>query len=113
MELPFPEELLVTSFVYSEYLGAHPVTQDGQYGEPQQITMARIDNSAVYSRDSNQTKVVADAVIFCYADYTTPYLAFKEQSEVVYRDKVYIIQKVVEVLDIDVDRVWSYELEVL
>lgn len=113
MELPIPEEMLITSFVYLEHQGENSPTQDVEYGEPIGITRARIDDSAVFSRDSTQSKVVADAVIFCYADYTTPFPAFKEQSVIIYRNKELVIKKVVEVLDVEVERVWSYELEVL
>lgn len=113
MLLRIPEALLVTSFVYLGFEGRDPITQDNRHAKPIGVTKARIDTSTVYSRDTTQTTVVANGVIFCYADYTTPYLTFKEQSVIIYRDKEYVIQKVIEVLDIDSDRIWAYELEVL
>ena len=83
-----------------------------QYKEPVTIEMCRIDRNTVFSRDTNEDKVVADAVIFTYADHTEPFIEFREQSKVTYDNKAKFITKVVYVSEPYSNKPFAYELEV-
>lgn len=107
-----PIEFLVHSFSYEEYLDDDDY-QKPIYAKPVEVSLCRIDNNVVYSRDKTQAQIVADAVIFCYADSTVNFRAFKEQSKVTFGGSNKIIKKVVEISDVATSRVWAYELEVL
>lgn len=106
--------MLVDSFMYYEYGGdGDGIWQGEEYAEPVEISNVRIDRSTHYSRDNMQTKIVAEAIIFCYASHTKPLKGFKEQSKVSYDGKEYIINKVVMNKEPFADKVWSYELELI
>lgn len=105
-------DVLVHSFDYYELEGVDQYHQSS-YKEKQTIDKCRIDYSTVFSRDSNENKVVAEAIIFCFASDTTPFLHFKEQSKVVFDDTDYVIQKVVPIAQPYSSELFSYELEVI
>lgn len=104
--------LLIDSFTYEEYEGKdryHNIT----YKEPIEIEHVRIDNSRVYSRDGNSVAVVAEGIIFCYAEHTTPFMMFKEKSRVVIDGREATIEKVVPISQPYSKDLFSIELEVL
>ena len=110
--LRVPKHMLVDEFNYSEYIGIgrekKPV-----YSEAITVKYTRIDRQTVFSRDTNDTKVVARAVIFCYADHTTPFKPFKEQSLVEFDGKKHTVTNVIPIKHWVLDKVWAYELEVI
>ena len=103
---------LVDSFVYYEYLKNDEFGKS-IYSDPVTINNVRVDYSTQFTRDKTESKVIANAVIFCFASATTPFLAFKEQSKVTMDGKEYVIQKVVTNKEPYNDTLWSYELEVI
>lgn len=103
---------LIDSFIYEEYEG------EGDYNKPsykdsEEIENVRIDRSAIYSRDKNQTQILAEGIIFCYASATTPFKDFVEQSRVTFDGKEHIIEKAIPIKELYRDVVWAYELEVI
>lgn len=103
---------LIDSFIYEEYEG------EGDYNKPSyklpiNITKVRIDRSTVYSRNENQTQVLAEGIIFCYASATTPLKEFKEQSRVTFDGVQRIVTKVIPIKELYRDIIWAYELEVI
>lgn len=103
---------LIDSFIYEEYEG------EGDYNKPSyklpiNIDKVRIDRSTVYSRNENQTQVLAEGIIFCYASATTPLKEFKEQSRVTFDGVQRIVTKVIPIKELYRDIIWAYELEVI
>lgn len=111
--LAVPKETLVHSCSYSEYTGEFDRWNNQLYGPQTIVEYCRIDETPVYSRNKEQKTITADAVIFCYAEHTTPFLAFKEQSKIVYNNRERIITKVITNAHPFKDEVFSYELEVI
>lgn len=85
-----PKNMLVDSFVYKEYGGKDrnhaPVFKEGVT-----VEFVRINRKRTYHRDSSESSVRHEAKIFCYEEHTEPFVAFKEQSKVIFDNKEYII----------------------
>lgn len=112
MALEVDERSLIDSFLYHQYKGMD-IYSKHEYDEPLTIKNVRIDRSAVYAIVSNENKLIASSIIFCYASATQPFIHFKEQSKVEFDGKEYIITKVILNKEPKADKVWSYELEVI
>lgn len=112
MAIQVDEAWLIDSFEYYSYEGMDDYGKPF-YGEPKKVEKVRIDRSVLFSRDSTETKIVADGIIFCFASATTPFFEFKEQSKVDYDGRERIIKKVVPNYEPDTKTLWSVELEVL
>ncbi|MGX6979116.1 putative minor capsid protein [Vagococcus elongatus] len=106
-------KMLVDTIKYSEYQGTDDVYQEAKYAEPIIIDYVRIDRNQVFSRDATQTKVIAEAVIFCFASATDPLPEFKEQSLIIFDGKEYILQRVITNKEPFQNVIFNYELEVL
>lgn len=112
MALNVDPSWLIDSFEYFEFI-KNDTMQKPIYKSSEIIENVRIDRNVVFSRDSKETKVLADGVIFCFASDTTPFVEFKEQSKVKYDGRDRIIKKVIPNYEPDSKVLWSYELEVL
>lgn len=106
------KRVLVDRFEYLEYDGKDRYHQPA-FKELVTVTNVRIDRNTVFSRDANEAKVLANAVIFCYADHTTPFQEFKEQSKIIFDGKEHILQRVIYVTNPYNNKPFAYELEVL
>ena len=104
--------LLIDSFMYEEYVGKDRY-HNHEYKEPVKIDYVRVDNSNVYARTGNDVTVVAEAVIFCYSEHTSPFKMFKEQSRVTIDGREAVIQKVIPISKPYSKDLFSIELEVL
>lgn len=111
--LKVPKRMLVDEFIYEEYEGAGSRDKKPIYSEPITVKYTRIDRHTVFSRDTNDSKVIAKAVIFCYADHTTPFKLYKERSLVGFDGKEYTITNVIPIKHWALDMIWAYELEVI
>lgn len=109
---PLPKKWLIHEIEYEGYLGEND-WGDVDYEPPITIKHVRFDDSTVFSRDSTQTKVLADAIIFVDAKNSNPVPEFKEQSKVRFNGKEYVIQKVVPCYYPTEKRIHHYELEVI
>ncbi|MBC1522414.1 minor capsid protein [Listeria aquatica] len=108
-----PQKILVDSFEYLEYEGTDDYSK-ALYKEPVLITNVRIDQESSFSRSKEETASQNTAVVFCYAERTTPFLDFKKQSKVMFSDgSEGIIKKVIPVNEPFENKVWCYELEVI
>lgn len=112
MVRPLPKRWLIHEIEYQEYIGENSWGKP-EFSDPVLIKPVRIDNSTVFSRDSRETKILADAVIFVDAEYSKPSVEFKEQSRVKYGQKEYTIKKVVPCYYPDRDQIHHWELEVI
>lgn len=106
------ERLLVDSFEYAEYDGEDRYGQ-AKYKDSETIEQVRIDRNSVFSRDTNDTKILASAVIFVYASASQPFKAFKEQSKITFDGKDHTLKKVVYVTEPYDSTPFAYELEVI
>jgi len=109
---PLPKRWLIHTITYEEYIGkddwGNPI-----YDDPIEIKHVRFDNSTVFSRDSTQTKVLADGIIFVDAINSNPILNFKEQSKIVFQREELTLQKVIPCYHPTKNKIRHYELEVI
>ena len=109
---PLPKRWLVHSIEYYEYLErddwSNPI-----YGEPITIKNVRFDDSTVFSRDTTQTKILADAVIFVDTTHSNPIPEFKEESKIIFNGRELTLQKIVPCYYPHKNEVRHYELEVI
>ncbi|GDZ85375.1 putative minor capsid protein [Leuconostoc citreum] len=91
-----------------------------RYGK--QKTIDTIINNCVFQKETiytgtgNSREVVANAVLFIYADVSTPLLKFDKNSQgnkIVFDGVEYTIKRIVENRNPMSNDVWNYELEVL
>ena len=106
------ELLLIDSFIYEEFDGEDR-NHKPKFKEPKTIDKVRVDRTNVFSSDNNQQKIVASAIIFCYAGLSTFSDPFKERSRVLFDGTYKTIEKVIKVNQPYSDEVFAYELEVL
>lgn len=106
------KRLLIHSISYHEYIGQDRYKQP-EFDDPIEIEHVRVDETTVFSRDNNQSKIVANAVVFVYHRLSSPFIDFKEQSKVIYNGREFILKRVVPVYQPYKNELFSYELEVL
>ncbi len=109
---PLPKSWLIHDMIYTEKpeednwgnpIGPDPVT----------INHVRYDDSTVFSRDSMQSKIVAEGVIFVDATHSKPIIDFKEESTVKINGKTLTIKKVVPCYYPNKNKIHHWELEVI
>jgi Phage protein Gp9. len=111
---PLPKKWLIHTVVYRGYTGQNDGWGNPVYEDPITIENVRVDNSTVFSRDSTQTKIQADAVIFVDTVHSKPLPAeFKEQSVIEFNGKEFVLQKVVPCYFPDRNEIHHWELEVI
>lgn len=97
-----------------------PTGEKDRYGK-QKVVDTVIDNcivqlETVYSGTNNNRQVVANGVVFLYANITMPFVTFDKNSQgnkIIYEDVEYTLQRIIDNRDPFSNEVWSYELEVL
>lgn len=107
-----PKSMLVDVIDYHEYLGvdrSHIPT----YDDKRTVEYVRIDRSAVYTRDSGESRKRADATIYCFRAHTTPFESFKTQSKVRFDGTDYTITDVRAFTEPFSNVITAYELEVI
>lgn len=109
---PIPKWTLIHTVDYAEY-GTIDDFGNSTLAEPVTITNVRVDETTVFSRDGTQNKIVANAVIFVDAVHSKPFTAFTEQSQIIFKGREMVIQKVVPCYQPSSDEIHHYELEVL
>lgn len=112
MARPLPKRWLIHSIAYEAFKGIdswdNPI-----YDKPITIDNVRFDDSTVFSRDSTQSKIVAEAVVFIDAKHSTPKVDFKEQSKITFNGKDYILKKVIPCYHPTKNKIRHFELEVI
>lgn len=87
-----------------------------KYSEPMDIESCVVQPQTIYSGDSNNRKIVANAIVFFYAQITTPMPKLDRDSvgsKLIFEGKEYTINNIVDNRDPFGNDVWSYELEIL
>lgn len=110
--MQLPKKWLIHSIKYKQYQGTNdwdaPI-----YDDPKIIDYVRFDDAAVFSRDSNQNKIIAEAVIFVDAQHSVPQVEFTEQSKITFNNKGYVLKKVIPCYYPAENKVHHWELEVV
>src|SRR5690625_4473956 len=94
---PLPKRWLIHDIVYEEKLPGKDSYGNDRYATPGIIKYVRFDNETVFSRDTTDTKLVDNAVIYVDATHSTNLPEkFVEQSKITFNNKVYTLKKVIE-----------------
>lgn len=107
-----PKRWLIHSIEYGAFKGIdswdNPI-----YDSPIIINNVRFDDSTVFSRDSTQNKILAEAVIFIDIKHSTPKIDFKERSKITFNNKDYVLKKVIPCYHPTKNKIHHFELEVI
>lgn len=109
---PLPKSWLIHSIDY------YPPSEEDSWGnvtnpDPITIENVRYDQSTVFSRDSNQTKIVAEGVIFVDTTHSTPIPDFVEDTTIMFGDQRLTLKKIVPCFYPMSIKIHHFELEVV
>jgi len=111
---PLPKKWLIHTITYEERLKGKDSYGNPRYSDPVIIKHVRFDDSTVFSRDTTDTKILANAVIFVDATHSTNIPEkFVEESKITFNEKVYVLKKVIDCYYPQKNEVRHYELEVI
>lgn len=110
--MTLPKQWLIHTIVYEEYEGVDDWDSES-YADPIDVEHVRFDDSTVFSRDNEQNKILADAIIFVDAKHSKPIKDFKERSKITFNDKDYVLKKVVPCYYPTKNKIRHWELEVI
>lgn len=110
--IAIPKEVLIHDIDYYKVSGRDD-WNNVTYEDPVIIEFVRFDHATGFSRDSRETKVQYDGIIFVDSTHSTPIPELVEQSKVAFEGKDYIIQKVIPLYFPFSNKVRHYELEVM
>ena len=109
---PLPKSWLIHTIEYKAFTGQKDDWGNPVYDDPVLINFVRVDESTVFSRDTTQTKIVANAVIFVDGvSSTVP--VFKEESKIRFNGKDLTLKKIVPCYYPQQNEIHHYELEVV
>lgn len=80
------------------------------------ITNCVVQPQTIYSGDSNSRTIVANAIVYFYANVTTPMPVLNSKdvgSLITFEDQDFTITQIVDNRDPFSNDVWSYEVEVI
>ena len=111
---PLPKQWLIHEIKYEKYTGNRDSYGNLIFDDPITIKFVRVDNETVFSRDTTDTKIVANAVVFVDSTHSTNLPEkFVEESKITFNDKVYTLKKVIEAYHPTKNKIRHYELEVV
>jgi hypothetical protein len=110
---PLPKSWLIHTIEYKAFTGQKDDWGKPVYAVPVTINFVRVDESRVFSRDTTQTKIVANAVIFVDTVNSNPIPLFKEESKITFKGKEMTLKKIVPCYHPRKDELRHYELEVI
>lgn len=109
---PLPKSWLIHTIEYEHYNGTDD-WDNPSYDIPKTINFTRVDETTVFSRDTTQNRIVAEAVVYVDAVNSNPVLEFKEQSNIVFKGRTMTIKKVVPCYHPNANVIHHFELEVI
>jgi len=110
---PLPKSWLIHTIEYKAFTGQKDDWNKPIYVEPVTINFVRVDESTVFSRDTTQSKIVANAVIFVDMVNSNPVPIFKEESKITFNGKDLTLKKIIPCYYPQQNEVRHYELEVV
>lgn len=114
MNVPLPKPWLIHDIIYEEHTGKKDSYGNPLFADPVIIKHVRFDDSTVFSRDTTDTKIVANAVVFIDAKHSTNLpKKFVEESKITFNSKPYVLKKVIDCYFPMKNKIRHYELEVI
>jgi len=111
---PLPKSWLIHSVLYKEKLNEKDDYGNLKHADPIEIEYVRYDPTTVFSRDSTQSKIVAEGVIFVDAVNSSPLPElFVEESTIVFEGRELTLKKIIPCYYPNENRIHHYELEVI
>lgn len=107
-----PKKMCIDSFEYREYLGENKWSEP-EYAPPITIQHCRIERWPEYTASVAGKQLLYNAVIFCYEGITTPLPKFKMQSKIMFDGQEHTVTRVTANYEPFVNKIYSYELEVV
>lgn len=109
-----PKKWLIHDIIYEEKLDGRDSYGNDRFKNPIIIKNVRFDDSTVFSRDSTETKILANAVIFVDSTNSDNVPGrFVEGSKITFNNKVYVLKNVIDCYYPNQNKVHHYELEVI
>lgn len=115
MRLPVNKLLVGDSVTFTALGGKTNDYGDPEYGEPVTINNCRLQLQTVYTGTNDQRQLIANAVIFLYADLTKPWQTFSKDSlgsVFTYRGVDYTLVSITELMQPGTNDLYGYELQV-
>lgn len=115
MRLPVNKVLVGDSIDLKLLTGKTNEYGDPEYAEPVTITNCKVQLQTVYTGTNDQRQLIANAVIFLYADLTKPWQTFSKNSlgsVFTFRDVDYTLTSITELMQPGSDELYGYELQV-
>lgn len=114
MNVPnLPKSWLIHDIIYKELTGSTDNYGEPVYADAITIKNVRYDYATVWSRDTTESKIVSDGVIFIDAVNSSPVLQFVQNSLIEFNGKEQYIKKVIPCYFPQSNVIRHYELEVL
>lgn len=111
---PLPKSWLIHDIIYEEKLSDKDSYGNPLYADPVTIKHVRFDDSTVFSRDTTDTKIVANAIVFVDSTNSTNLPKhFVEESKITFNSKGYTLKKVVDCYYPTKNEIRHWELEVI
>jgi len=112
--MPLPKSWLIHDIIYGERLPGKDSYGNPLYADPVIIKYVRFDDSTVFSRDTTDTKIVANAIVFVDSTNSTNLpKRFVEESKITFNSKEYTVKKVVDCYYPTKNEIRHWELEVI
>lgn len=111
---PLPKKWLIHTIIYEKRLKGKDSYGNPLFADPVTINHVRFDDSTVFSRDTTDTKILANAIIFVDSKYSTNIPEkFVEESKITFNSKSYVLKKVIDCYYPTKNKVHHWELEVI
>lgn len=110
---PLPKSWLIHSITYEGMLEEKDDYGNPQYAKPIEIKFVRYDPTTVFSRDSTQSKIVAEGVIFVDAVNSSPIPEFIEESKIIFEGRELVLKKIIPCYQPTKNIIHHWELEVI
>lgn len=110
---PLPKSWLIHSIIYEGIIEGKDDYGNPQYAKPIEIKHVRYDSTTVFSRDSTQSKIVAEGVIFVDAVNSSPIPTFTEESKINFEGRELTLKKIIPCYQPTKNIIHHWELEVI
>lgn len=111
---PLPKKWLIHDIIYEEKLPGKDSYGNPLFADPVTIKHVRFDDSTVFSRDTTDTKILANALVFVDSTHSTNLPEkFVEESKITFNSNNYVIKKVVDCYYPHKNKIRHWELEVI
>jgi len=110
---PLPKSWLIHTIIYEGFTGGKDDWGKPAFEAPITIEFVRHDPTTVFSRDSSQTKIIANGIIFVDAVNSNPIPDFKEESKIDFNGRNLTLKKIIPCYYPQRNEIRHWELEVI